>query len=138
MLVELASAWDYTSHGVNWADSNDPDFDPTCVLTEWQSPINIARENAYPVIADEFPPLTGFCSTIEGKVRIGDYSLKLETLDGKADLSNYITGGPLNNATFYFLSMDLHWGNRDCPGSEHTIDRNRLVSRVIFYKVGAF
>ena len=119
-------AWDYAERGINWADSENPEFVSYCAGNR-QSPINIKRDETVQLGPNDLPRLRTTCGEVIGNFKNDGHTLKFENPDGKALVSEteYMSGGPLGSSKYFFLQFHLHWGFYDCDGSEHTIDLNR-------------
>ena len=134
VLVFQCSAWNYTSHGISWATVGDPDYVAACSGTS-QSPINIVTDEALQLSKTDIPSLRNICGQIPGNFKIDCNTLKFETADGNPMVSEevFMSGGPLNDAKYYFWYLQLHWGSSECPGSEHTVNNNRSCFSLLVF-----
>ena len=131
IFITPSFAYDYSSRGINWALEGDPDFNPACAGTS-QSPINIIRTDTIQLCEKDIGPMRYACGDVTGKFLNNGHTLKFETSDGNPLVSeqSYMTGGPLNEAKYYFWQFHLHWGFWNCNGSEHTIDNSRFPAEL--------
>jgi len=136
-------AWDYASQGADWPASDPtPEGSPVAYCDgDRQSPIDLNSDKTIKYDGSEFVAFSmNYCEDLSGYFFNNGHTIQfgLDQNSGVATASqtpstNYITGGPLGTAKYYFWQYHFHWGTSGAEvekGSEHTVDGNQMPGEV--------
>jgi len=146
ILCTLGStfAWTYDSQGSDWPGSFPTGDSPVPLCDgDRQSPIDLNSNKTIQYDGSEFVAFSmNYCEELSGYFFNNNHTIQFN-LDKNSGMAagvqtpsaNYITGGPLGTAKYYFWQFHFHWGNIGDAGdiekgSEHTVDGKQMPGEV--------
>lgn len=102
-----------------------------------QSPIDIDTSKAEKVDNLDIPLIAdGYDRSLKGSLANNGHTVQF-TLNEGGSKNFTLSGGPLGKDKYRLVQFHYHWGSGNKPGSEHTLDGNRIDAEMHLVHVNA-